>query len=173
VITVPKIDAARLMKTFLSTSIFLIVFVLTAVAENTTTNFVGVWKVNWEKTPAVKALPQPNVYFFKTVDEYRQYVTRRAKGIVLDIQTKNTAVLRYANGKSEKYSWERSKLPEKYDIWLQTWPHFLSGASIGHGFKVSDTNTAIFTFQLEWNENVATRVPLVMERQLPNPGKSK
>ncbi|MCE9519757.1 MAG: hypothetical protein K8R87_09430 [Verrucomicrobia bacterium] len=136
----------------------------TAIAGTATNSFVGTWKVNWEKTPVVEKLPE-HAYGFKTVEEFREHVARRANDLILDIQTNQTAVLRYADGKIERYQWEISPQAPKYDVWLQTWPHRFSYASVGHGFKVSGTNTAIFTFQLEWNEDVATRVPLVMERQ--------
>lgn len=148
-----------------------------ALAGDATNNIVGVWKVNWDKTPAITSIPEyyRSTSRFKSVEEYRDFVTNRTKGLVFEIKTNNTATLRYASGKSETYSWEASPQAPKYDIWLQTYPHRLSFVSVGHGLKVSDTdpNTAMLTFQIEWDENVATRIPLVMERQTSDSAKIK
>src|SRR5215475_11295823 len=107
------------------TCVLLHCFALAVSARDATNSFVGVWKVNWDKPPIITSIPE---YFaslrrFKTVDEYRNYVTLRAKGLIVDIKADETAVLRYADGKSETYRWEFSLEAPKYDIWLNTRPH--------------------------------------------------
>ena len=159
------------MKTCLSSYMLLMLLAFAAGAADSTNSFFGVWQVDWGKAPVIERVPERYAVYFKTVDAYREYVARRAKGLVLDIRTNQTAVLRYADGKSESYRWGISPQAPKYDIWLQTWPHRLSFVSVGHGFKVSGTNTASLLFQLDWDEDVATRVPLVLERRQPNSDK--
>lgn len=162
-----------IMKTILSACALLLLCVMSCVAKDPTNSVVGVWKVNWEKAPVIETIPERYKFRFKTLEDYRKYVTQRAMGLVLNIQANQTAVLRYGDGKSENYRWEIYQKAPKHDIWLQTNPHFLSSASIGHGFKVSGANTATLLFQLEWDEDAATRVQLVMERQQPDPTKPK
>jgi len=132
-------------------------------------SMIGFWKVNWEKTaPTIQAVPQTFTHRVKTAEEFREFVADRANGLVLEIQPTNSAVMYKPSGESQKLVWRSDT---KYDIWLEQ--KIFMSASIGHGFKISGANTAILTFQIEWNENVATRVQLFMERQQPNPANPK
>ena len=41
---------------------------------------------------------------------------------------------------------------------------YLPVASIGHGVTLNADGTATCKFQIEWNENSATRIPLTMRK---------
>lgn len=51
---------------------------------------------------------------------------------------------------------------DDFDYWIHT-RNFLS-AGVGHGFTRRSARTAHLKYQLEWNENVATREVLVLRR---------
>ena len=150
------------MKTNAFVLLLLIVFAAKSVAEDGRATMFGVWKVNWDRTsPTILAVPKTYAERFKTVEEFRAFVAKQAMDMTFEIQPDNIAFSRRATGnKPVKYRWESSK---RYDCWLEV-GGFLA-ASVGHGFKVTDANNAVLTFQIEWSENIATRVPLFMERQ--------
>ena len=137
-----------------------------AVVEAQTSAVVGLWKINWEKSPPIAAVPQRMAHRFRTVEDFRQFVADRSKGLTLEIRADRTATLTYATGNNPTFPWEPAQ-QHGYDIWMRS-KSPLSGG-IGHGFTLSksDPNTGILNFQVEWAEDVATRVPLLLERQPP------
>ncbi len=130
----------------------------------------GVWKVNWEQTaPAIVATPESFKHRFNTPDEFRNFLAKQAREMTLEILPNNTGILR--RGPHYRPATYRWKSAQKYDCWLES-AGFLA-ASVGHGFKVTDARNATLTFQIEWSENVATRIPLRMERQSATPENPK
>ncbi len=98
-------------------------------------------------------------------DEFRAFVSKQAKEMTLEILPDNTGILR--RGPDYRPATYRWKSAQNYDCWLEI-GGFLA-TSVGHGFKVTDARSATLTFQIEWSENVATRIPLRMERQAATP----
>jgi len=121
----------------------------------------GTWTVDWDQPPTIRVVPEKYARRFRTVEEYRLFVADRAKGLKLEIRPDHRAMLQYADGDKHGYYW-RAVRNKRYDLWIQA-PNV--EASIGHGFKTLGANAALLTFQLEWDENVATRVPLKMTRE--------
>ncbi|MBN8419233.1 MAG: hypothetical protein J0L73_09975 [Verrucomicrobia bacterium] len=157
------------MKASILTLVLVTLMAFFVVRESAARNVVGVWKVNWEKTePTIRAVPETFTNRIQTVEDFKKLVAKGAKGLVLDIQPSNTAVMHHPSGSSLKLTWSEDT---KYDIWVEQ--RFFMTAGIGHGFTVSGANTAKLNFQIEWNENVATRVPLIMERQQTDSANSK
>lgn len=139
------------------------------IRESAARSVIGVWKVNWEKTePTIQLVPETFTNRVRTVEDFKKLVAKGAQGLVLDIQPSNTAVLHHPSGGRQKLTWSKDS---KYDIWVEQ--RFFMTAGIGHGFTVSGPDTAKLNFQVEWNENVATRVPLIMERQQTDSANSK
>lgn len=149
------------MKTKILILLDLTVFATVSIAQETTKMF-GVWKVNWGQTsPAIQSVPESFKHRFNTADEFRTFVANQAKEMTLEISPDNIGILR--RGPDYRPATYRWKSAQRYDCWLEI-GGFLA-ASVGHGFKVTDARNAILTFQIEWSENVATRIPLRMERQ--------
>lgn len=128
--------------------------------------YVGSWKVDWAKSaPAIREVPQTFRSRVKTVEEFRNLVGQRASTLVVDVHPDHTATFHHPKEKL-KLTWSRSSW--RHDIWLQQ-KFFYMSASIGHGLKVTGARSATLTYQVEWSENVATRVPLQLVRQGPAP----
>jgi hypothetical protein len=127
--------------------------------------FVGVWKVNWENSaPAIQEVPSMFSSRVKSVEEFRNLVAQRANGLVVEIYPDHTAVFHYPTERA-KLVWDLEG--ERHDVWLQQKFSFM--VAIGHGLKVTGPDTATLKYQVEWNEDAATRVFLLLERQGPAP----
>lgn len=122
---------------------------------------MGSWKVNWEKTAStIHAVPSTHADRYASVEEFRKKVSGLARGLVLEIQPSQKALLHWPSGSKTKLEWRPG---EEHDLWLQQ--RIFMSASIGHGFTKTGGNTGILLFQLDYSESVATRVELIVERQ--------
>jgi hypothetical protein len=63
---------------------------------------------------------------------------------------------------NDRLEWQ-TEGPGQY--WVMTAQSSLPMASVGHGIKLNSDGTATCLFQVEWTENVAIRIPVLMRKR--------
>jgi len=110
------------------------------------------WRVDTEASVAgIRSVPDHFSHRFRSLDEYKDFVRGTICGLTLRIHENGTQLV-----------WRKD---DDFDYWLNTkgnW--FFPIATIGHGFDRVSSRTARLKFQLEWDEDMATREFLVLRR---------
>ncbi len=121
------------------------------------------WRVDIEASVSkIDRVPDQFRHRFTSVEDYKNYVRNRASGLTLTIYENGTASLGQSGSRSTALVWRKD---DDFDYWLNTKGSWLFPvASVGHGFERVSSNTARLKFQLEWNENAATREFLLLRR---------
>lgn len=121
------------------------------------------WEVDLEESVSkIKRVPDPFSQRFSTVDDYRNYVRERVRGLTLTIHDNGTASLIQGADGYTHLVWRRDG---DFDYWLNTKGSWLFPvASMGHGFDRTSSRRARLKFQLEWSESSAAREFIVLRR---------
>jgi hypothetical protein len=119
------------------------------------------WRVDIEASVSkIDRVPDRFRNRFASVDEYKNHVRNLARGLTLTIYENGTASLGRGGSRSTAMKWRKD---DDFDYWLNTQGSWLFPvAGVGHGFERVSSHTARLKFQLEWDENVATRQYLVL-----------
>ena len=122
------------------------------------------WVVDIDaSTERIQEIPDKFKGRFSTLEQYKQFVREAANDLTITLHTDNTAKITGGwYGSTNKARW---RTDDDFDYWIQTGGGYLGGALVGHGFNRTSLNTAELKYQLEWNENVATREWLVLRRE--------
>jgi hypothetical protein len=149
----------RLLVILISASLLWIAFSLRKLGWES--DFSRPWQVDIEASvKRVDTVPERYKSRFKSLDEYRRFVRGRANGLRLVLYKNGSAAMTGGWLGGTKARW---KPDEDFDYWIYTGNIFVTG--VGHGFERTSARTARLKFQLEWDENVATREFLILRRK--------
>lgn len=118
------------------------------------------WHIDIEETiSGIDEIPKTYRSRFRSLGEYQNFVRQMSNGLSVTLYDDKTASMNGGWAGSVKPVWQED---DDFDYWIYT-RSFLS-AGVGHGFTRRSAQTARLTYQLEWNENTATRECLVLRR---------
>jgi hypothetical protein len=149
----------RLLVILLSASFLGIAFSLRKVGWES--DFNRPWQVDIDASvKRIDAVPDRYQSRFKALDDYKNFVRGRANGLRLVLYKNGTAAMTGGWSGGTKARWKEDK---DFDYWIHTGNVFVTG--VGHGFDRTSARSARLKFQLEWDENVATREFLILRRK--------
>lgn len=114
------------------------------------------------------------VHRFTDLAAYKAWVRQNVEGLQFEFYPDNKVFLRFPEGTSPltsgsltwEFNWEQ--IEGGWYRLVESGPYiplpFSLGQSVSHRLKMSDANSAVCQYQVEWSESGAPRSPLVLEK---------